>query len=161
MNKKFYLQQRFFSLIEMAAKMFEPLQGPNPWGLYNEVYAENLEIRGPGTLGLTSHHGIHGNMVNNIHIHDLDIGHFDVAGISCNGCQKLKIENCIVGPQNNQIPTLGRYTHARAFLPRLKHLSDKFGHKYCKPPKILPLFASENPGISPIKSPTLYSSNQL
>ncbi len=31
-------------LIEMAAKMFEQLQGPNPWGLYNEVYARNLEI---------------------------------------------------------------------------------------------------------------------
>jgi len=55
------------------------------------------------------------------------VEHFDVAGISCNGCQHVTIERVVVGPQNNDIPTMGRYTHSRAFLPRLKHLNDKFG----------------------------------
>ncbi len=44
MDKRFYLQQRFFSLIEIGSKMFEPLQGPSHWGLYNEIYANNLQI---------------------------------------------------------------------------------------------------------------------
>ncbi len=39
------------------------------------------------------------------------------------------MENIIIGFQNNNIPTLGRYTHSRAFLPRLKHLNDHFGDK--------------------------------
>ena len=127
MEKKFYLQQRFFSLIELSSKMFEPIQGPSAWGFDDEYYATNVEIKGPGILGITSHHGIHGNLAQNVYIHDLDVQHFDVAGIACNGCEELTIENVIIGPQNNQIPTLGRYTHARAFLPRLKHLNDKFG----------------------------------
>ncbi len=63
----------------------------------------------------------------NIYIHDININKFDVTGISCNGCQYLTIENVIVGPQNNNIPTLGRYTHAKAILPRLKYLSDNYG----------------------------------
>eukprot|EP01084_Bolivina_argentea_P014717 27531_1 len=132
MNKKFYLQQRFFSLIELASKQFEPLEGPSDWGWKNEFYASYVEIKGPGVLGLTSHHGIHGNNAHNINIHDINIKSFDVSGISCNGCTYLTIENVIVGPQNIHIPTLGRYTHARAFLPRLKHLNDKFGDKYIK-----------------------------
>ena len=132
MDKKFYLQQRFFSLIELSSKMFEPLQGPSTWGWDNEYYAEDVEIKGPGTLDLTSHHGIHGNNANNIYIHDLDITHFDVAGIACNGCTFVNIDSVTIGPQNNNIPTLGRYTHARAFLPRLQHLAHKFGDETIK-----------------------------
>ena len=126
MDKRFYLQQRFFSLIELAAKPFLPHQGASTWGLTEVYYANNLEIRGPGHIGLSSHHGIHGNNANNIWIHDINIRNFDVAGIACNGCTNVKIENVIVGPQNNEIPTLGRYTHSRAFIPRLKDLYDNY-----------------------------------
>ena len=119
----FIYNRDFFSLIELSSKMFEPLQGPSTWGWDNEYYAENVEIKGPGILDLSSHHAIHGNKAKNIYIHDLDISHFDVAGIACNGCTFITIEDIHIGPQNNNIPTLGRYTHARAFLPRLQHLS--------------------------------------
>ena len=34
--------------------MFELLQGPSTWGWDNEFYAEDVEIKGPGTLDLTS-----------------------------------------------------------------------------------------------------------
>ena len=132
MHPKFYLQQRFFSLIEMAAKMFEPLQGPSHWGLEGVYYANNLEIKGPGKLDYSSHHGIHGNMATNVYIHDLDITHFDVSGLSCNACSNVLVENVSVGPQNKNIPTLGRYAHSRAFLPRLKHLNEKHGHEVIK-----------------------------
>eukprot|EP01083_Nonionella_stella_P290532 988555_1 len=129
MHRAFYLQQRFFSLIELAAKPFFPNQGASSWGLTDVYYAQNVEIRGPGSLGLSSHHGIHGNMVQNAYIHDFDIHSFDVAGIACNGCQYVKIENMNVGPQNKNIPTLGRYTHARAFIPRLMDLNKNYGHE--------------------------------
>ena len=49
---------------------------------------------------------------------------FDVAGIQCNACINVEISDCNIGPQNNDIPILGRYTHARAFLPRLKQMID-------------------------------------
>merc|ERR1719491_1976363 len=55
------------------------------------------------------------------------MGAFDVAGFACNGCRDVVFEHSTVGPQNRDIPTLGRYLHARAFLPRLKALSDDFG----------------------------------
>jgi len=129
MHRTFYLQQRFFSLIELAAKQFVPLQGPSTWGWTHEYYCNECEIRGPGTLGLTSHHAVHGNNAQNVYIHDLHVQYFDVAGIACNGCQSVRIEDVVIGPQNNAIPTLGRYTHARAFLPRLQHLAHTFGEQ--------------------------------
>jgi len=129
MHPKFYLQQRFFSLIELAAKPFLPHQGASTWGLTEVYYANNLEIKGPGNIGLSSHHGIHGNSANNVYIHDLNVKRFDVAGIACNGCTFVKIENVMVGPQNDEIPTLGRYTHSRAFIPRLRDLNEQYGDK--------------------------------
>ena len=33
----------------------------------------------------------------------------------------------VVGPQNNNIPVLGRYTHSRSILRRLKQFVDTFG----------------------------------
>eukprot|EP00486_Rosalina_sp_Unknown_P013765 CAMPEP_0201591984 /NCGR_PEP_ID=MMETSP0190_2-20130828/190002_1 /ASSEMBLY_ACC=CAM_ASM_000263 /TAXON_ID=37353 /ORGANISM="Rosalina sp." /LENGTH=1019 /DNA_ID=CAMNT_0048050547 /DNA_START=33 /DNA_END=3093 /DNA_ORIENTATION=- len=129
MDKRFYLQQRFFSLIEMATKPFLPHQGASTWGLTDIFYPDNVEIKGPGTLGRTSHHGIHSNHGTNVYIHDLDIKDFDVAGIGCNACKYTTIENIVVGPQNSDIPTLGRFTHSRAFIPRLKDLNKLHGDK--------------------------------
>lgn len=40
MDRRFYLQQRIFSLIELAAKPFLPHQGAS----------KNVEIRGPGKI---------------------------------------------------------------------------------------------------------------
>ena len=42
------------------------------------------------------------------------------------------IEDCTVGPQNNDIPVLGRYTHARSFLPRLRQLVQGYGDETIK-----------------------------
>eukprot|EP01084_Bolivina_argentea_P116470 206943_1 len=35
----------------------------------------------------------------------------------------------IVGPQNTNIPVLGRYTHARSLVPKLRELSDLYGNE--------------------------------
>ncbi len=48
-------------------------------------------------------------------------------GFGCNGCQSVSIMDTVIGPQNTNIPVLGRYTHARALLPYLGELSDLYG----------------------------------
>ena len=127
-DQKFYFQQRFFALIEMASQPFVPGQGPANWGAGSDVYAQNVVIK-DGTLGLSSHHGIHGNNNNFVTISNVNVAQFDVAGMQCNSCTNVVISDCVIGPQNQNIPLLGRYTHARAFLPRLRELVDRFGEK--------------------------------
>ena len=129
MDNIFYLQQRYFTLIECGAKYFLPNQGPSNWEMNGEYYASHLEIVGPGILGLTSHHAIHGMRNENVYIHNIDITNFEVAGIQCNGCNNINIDTVTVGPQNTNIPVLGRYAHARAMLPRYKQLNDEYGDK--------------------------------
>ena len=80
-----------------------------------------------GNLGLTSHHGIHGNGNQYVTITDVNAGNFDVAGLQCNACNNVVISDCVVGPQNQNIPVLGRYAHARSFVPRLKQLVVEHG----------------------------------
>eukprot|EP01083_Nonionella_stella_P034158 93523_1 len=127
MDYTFYFQQRYFTLIECGAKYFLPNQGPSNWLIEEEFYASNVEIFGPGTLGLSSHHGIHGMRNDNLYIHHVNVTSFEVAGVQCNGCNNVRLEYATIGPQNTQIPVLGRYAHARALLPRLKELNEAFG----------------------------------
>eukprot|EP01083_Nonionella_stella_P216978 779289_1 len=128
MSRSFYLQQRFFSIIELSDRNFIAAQGPSNLGLDQEFYASNVVIK-DGILGLTSHHGIHGNNAQNITIQNVTINRFDVAGIALNGCNQIQILDCMVGPQNDDIPVLGRYTHARALLPRIRQFVEDFGEQ--------------------------------
>eukprot|EP01083_Nonionella_stella_P087970 244933_1 len=123
---KFYFQQRFFALIELASQPFVPGQGPANWGAGNDVYANHVVIKN-GYLGLSSHHAIHGNNNNDVTITGVAASRFDVAGIQCNACTHVTVSDCVIGPQNQDIPVLGRYTHARSYLPRLKLLMDAHG----------------------------------
>ena len=121
MSYEFYLQQRFFSLIELGNRQFIAGQGLSSDVDTEEVYPTTVEIKN-GLLGLTSHHAIHGNNVETLTISDVTIHNFDVAGIGCNGCRGLAVTDTTVGPQNTNIPVLGRYTHARSLLPRLRYV---------------------------------------
>ena len=91
-DKMHYINQRFFSLIELNETPFIKNQGPSNFGeisYNNYIYIKN------GKLGLTSHHGIHGNGNKNILIEDLDISNFEVAAIALNGS-----ENCVINKVN-------------------------------------------------------------
>ena len=128
MDKAFHLQQRWFSIIELASSAFIPGQGPGNFGAF--LYsASNVTIFN-GTLGLSSHHGIHGNNAADIILKDLIIKDFEVAGISMNGFNGLSIENVEVGPVYTEVPVLGVYTQARLMLGRLKSIIDMYGKDY-------------------------------
>eukprot|EP00485_Elphidium_margaritaceum_P009873 CAMPEP_0202685912 /NCGR_PEP_ID=MMETSP1385-20130828/1730_1 /ASSEMBLY_ACC=CAM_ASM_000861 /TAXON_ID=933848 /ORGANISM="Elphidium margaritaceum" /LENGTH=1663 /DNA_ID=CAMNT_0049340385 /DNA_START=133 /DNA_END=5121 /DNA_ORIENTATION=- len=125
MSPAFYLQQRFFSLIELANRPFAPGKGAANWG-WVEKYASNVIIK-DGSLGLSSHHCIHGNFLNNVLISNVQMSQFDVAGFGCGQCITVELRDLDIGPQHQTIPVLGRYTHARAALPRLQYLSENYG----------------------------------
>ena len=78
MSPAFYLRQRFYSHIELGSAPFVPRVGPHDY--INFISAQNVQIKN-GTLGLTSHHGIHGNLAKNITIENLHIKDFEVGGL--------------------------------------------------------------------------------
>ena len=105
MYYEYYLQQRFFAIIELAKKPFESGQGPVNFGNEN-LKSNDISIKN-GNIGLSSHHGIHGVSASNIEISNVNIMNFDVTGIQC---KHMLIENVIIGEQSKDIPTLGRYS---------------------------------------------------
>lgn len=79
---EFYTLQRFFSVLELGNGPFVPKQGPGKFGM-NYIGAESVWIKN-GTLGLSSHHGIHGNKNTKLLISDLTITNFEAGGIALN-----------------------------------------------------------------------------
>ncbi|KNC74573.1 hypothetical protein SARC_12885 [Sphaeroforma arctica JP610] len=119
-SKAFNTQQRFFSCIEISRAPFITGQGLNDFG-ENDELVSNVGIR-VGKLGLSSHHGIHGNTMDNVEILNVHITQFEVAGISLNGAKRLLISNCIVGNFVANVPTSSAYSQARFLHPVLKQL---------------------------------------
>ena len=69
MSPAFYLQQRFFSIFELAAKNFVAGQGPVDFGPFLNA-ARNVVIRN-GIIGRASHHGIHANDARDVTLENL------------------------------------------------------------------------------------------
>ena len=109
-SPEFTLQQRFFSIIELANAPF--LMGQGPGNFSNGIVAAENVIVGNGTLGRSSHHGIHGNMAKNVLIEDLKIKDFEFVGIALNGGGKIVLKDIKIGP-NKDIPVLATYSAAR------------------------------------------------
>ena len=105
------LQQRFFAVIELADQPFIPKQGPANFGK-NLRSANRLMIMN-GTIGNSSHHGIHGNSARYIYFKDLVFSNFEVAAVSLNGCRNVSFENVTVDGNNTNIKVLGTYSAAR------------------------------------------------
>ena len=62
---------------------FIPNQGPGDFGKTIKI-PKNVCIMN-GTLGLSSHHGIHGNKMENVVIHNVVFKDFEVAAVALNG----------------------------------------------------------------------------
>ncbi|MGB8366745.1 MAG: hypothetical protein WCD44_00135 [Candidatus Babeliales bacterium] len=68
--------------------------------------AHNVVIKN-GTLGRSSHHGIHGNDNSNVTIYDLIIRDWEVAGISLNGLKSGDIKNVAISGVEHTVPFTG------------------------------------------------------
>ena len=77
------------------------------------VAATNVKILGPGKLGLSSHHGIHGNENVNVEINHVELEDFEVAAISINNVDGLAFINNEVKGNRKIVPVGGMFSAAR------------------------------------------------
>ena len=114
------LLQRFFAVIETADRPFIPGQGPHGFGA-TLAAAQNLTIKN-GTIGLSSHHGIHGNGNQNVTIQDVDFVDFEVAALALNGVVNLTVENS-TARNREDLPVIGTFSNARFIAPYVNWLA--------------------------------------
>ncbi len=107
------IQQRFYANIELASAPFIAKQGPGSFSTNDTYRAANKVLIRNGTLGVSSHHGIHGNGMKNVVIDGLTIEQFEVAGIALNGTQTGIIHNTIMKNVAQNIPILSTYSQSR------------------------------------------------
>ncbi|CAK9012862.1 Uncharacterized protein SCF082_LOCUS11692 [Durusdinium trenchii] len=122
-SDEFYLKQRFFNAIELNDRAFVVNEGVSSLN-YQEgdelpeqivpglVTVQGVTIRN-GVIDQVSHIGVHGNLARRVTIKNLDVRGFEVAGIQCNGCQRVKIVKCEVGPSATAVPSLATFASAR------------------------------------------------
>lgn len=120
------LLQRFFAVIELADSPFIKGVGPAEFVAESNEFnsASNISIIGPGTIGRSAHHGIHGNENDNVLIKDVTFVDFEVAAVSLNKADRLSIENCEITQNRHNVPILGMFSAARFIRPYGKMLKD-------------------------------------
>lgn len=112
-SKEFSLQQRFFSIIELANSPFIPNQGPGNFSSDNTFIAGKNVIIRKGTLGLSSHHGIHANLAHNILLEKLTIRDFEFVGAAFNGGGCIFAHKVVIKDNRQDVPVLATYSAAR------------------------------------------------
>lgn len=131
-SKNHNFQQRFYANIELANMPFIPNQGPGDFKGAMTYKSGNRLLIQNGNLGLSSHHGIHGNLSNNTIIRNLHISNFEVAGIALNGTTNGIISDVKVINAKQDVPVLSTYSSARfirKFLEANKDSSVTFNGK--------------------------------
>ena len=104
------LLQRFFAVIELANQPFIPNQGPHAFGAELQA-ATGVTIRN-GTIGRSSHHGIHGNLNRDVTIRDVAFVDYEVGAVALNGVDGLLVEN-VTATNRKDVPVLGTFSSAR------------------------------------------------
>lgn len=110
-SKEFALQQRFFSIIELSDAPFIPGEGPGNFS--NGIKSANNVIIRNGTLGLSSHHGIHGNNAQNVFLNNLTITNFEFVGLALNGCSNVVVKDVQIINNNQNVSIAATYSAAR------------------------------------------------
>eukprot|EP01084_Bolivina_argentea_P030213 56020_1 len=146
MDYTFYLQQRFYSHIEIGPQPFLPNFGPADFGS-QFINVKNIEIRN-GELGLTSHHGIHSNNPTNVAIHHLKIYDFEVAGIQLNGFHGATLTDLRIGPSLHNVPLTGYYSNARFLLLALRQLLSAIKKKRLPIPRVSFAYLANDEALS-------------
>lgn len=118
-SKEHALLQRFFAVLELADQPFIPGQGPHNFG--GELTPATRVLIKNGTIGRSSHHGIHGNGNRSVTIEGVRFKDFEVAAVALNGVDGLLIKNC-TAESRNDVPVLGTFSAAQFILPYLDYL---------------------------------------
>jgi hypothetical protein len=129
--------QRFYNHIELADRVFIKFEGmaslnyqTNDKIQYNEESpqrhgstnsASRVIISG-GTLGRSSHNGVHGNGASHIVMENLNVINFEVAGLQVNGGDNIAIVDCQVGPSQQNVIFSAQWSNAVI----MKHYVTKF-----------------------------------
>merc|ERR550525_1167333 len=95
---------------------------------YDPVFANNVVIK-DGTLGLSSHHGIHGHYNKDVTISNVHIKDFETHGVQMSYFNNLKITDVEIGPSSTTAYLKGEYAYARWTIQALERIRDD-GDKY-------------------------------
>eukprot|EP00581_Thalassiosira_minuscula_P019780 CAMPEP_0183733064 /NCGR_PEP_ID=MMETSP0737-20130205/40061_1 /TAXON_ID=385413 /ORGANISM="Thalassiosira miniscula, Strain CCMP1093" /LENGTH=655 /DNA_ID=CAMNT_0025966237 /DNA_START=81 /DNA_END=2048 /DNA_ORIENTATION=- len=121
------LMQRFFAVIELASSPF--ISGAGPAQFVDEeqgfVAAKNIVISGPGIIGRSSHHGIHGNDNAFVKITQVEFIDFEVAAVSLNNIDSLEISDCNIVKNRGDVAVVGLFSAARFLRPYGKYLKEE------------------------------------
>merc|ERR1719295_1916016 len=120
MSKALYYQQRFFSVISLKSVAFPLNQGPGFFG-FEPKFANNVVIK-DGTIGLSSHHGIHGHYNKDVVIENVHIKDFETHGVQMSYFDNLKMENVEIGPSSTVAYLKGEYAYARWTVQALQRI---------------------------------------
>lgn len=114
------LLQRFFAVIELADQPFLPAQGPFDFGL--GIDSANRVVIHNGTIGRSSHHGIHGNGNEDVTIAGVEFVDYEVAAVALNGVRGLDVHK-VTATNRKDVPVLGTFSSAQFIKPYLDRLA--------------------------------------
>ena len=120
-SKEHFLVQRFYSTIELASAPFIAPQGPSP-GISGDHQSGKKVAIINGTLGLSSHHGLHGNSSSEILLANLVIEDFQVGGISLNGLKNSLFCNLTIRNTTVDVPVISSFSQAIFTLQFLENM---------------------------------------
>ena len=115
-----YFAQRFFNVIELASSPFITNQGPALVNQSTSDYpytAANHCLIINGTIGLSSHGGIHGNNNEHILLQKINVQDFESCGIQLNGVHNAFIDcvtltGILIAPVRSLTFTMLQHLHA-------------------------------------------------
>ena len=105
MTDNFAMQQRFFSLIELANQPFPKGKGGFPFDI---IPANHVTVKN-GNLSNSSHHCIHGNFNRHVVLEDLKLDNFEVAAIAINSGHYIKVKNCLIDGTSTKVRVLATF----------------------------------------------------
>jgi hypothetical protein len=127
-SKLHNVQQRFYANIELASSPFIPNQGPGNFGSTISI-PKNIMIKN-GCLGLSSHHGIHGNKMEKVILQNLVCKDFEVAGIALNGTNNTIMDDIILLGTSLDIKVLSTYSSGRFIRKFLNNVNGLHNNPY-------------------------------
>lgn len=105
------LAQRFFAVVELGEAPFLGGQGPKDFG--PEVTTVNGATVMNGIIGMNSHHCIHGNTGDRVHVKNVFMERYAVAGIALNGFREVAIVQTELLGTDTENPVNGRWSNMR------------------------------------------------